>query len=230
MRSFITVAIVGVTLLLFVSGALAGHKTWEDRTSVSERGRLCTGGRGAGSWVSREGYTRCATCNSRCYMTTFTATAETSGAPAGLCDTQGDECEITIYFETAPCCTCPLGHGENCVLEETDDDKLEILATESRCEVTQMRVLVNGEWTLPLENSCNDSTTALFEQEWVSDDCTVNTLRDCVDQTLSGSKLTQAYSKDYRNGRYPDPCFADSHWVESFTSEEKGLIGSRFQM
>ena len=87
-----------------------------------------------------------------------------------------------------------------------------------------------SEWTLPLEISCNDSTTALFEQEWVSDDCTVNTLRDCVDQTLSGSKLTQAYNKDYRNGRYPDPCFADSHWVESFTSEEKGLIGSRFQM
>ena len=230
MRFITTVVILGVTLLLFVSGALAGHKTWENRDSVSERGRLCKGDMGDGSWVSRDGYTRCGTCNSRCYITTFTATAETSGGPAGLCDTQGDECEITIYFETAPCCACPLGHAENCVLEETDDEKLEIRGTESRCEVPKMRVLVDGCWALPLENGCNTSTSALFQQEWVSDDCTVNSLSDCVDQGNAGARLTQAYNKDYRNGRYPDPCFADSHLVESFTSEEKGLIGSRFQM
>lgn len=238
MRSSLLHLLLAFSLAIYIGSALA-LTSWDDRTNAARRTRLCKGDKGAGSWVERQGYQRCSTCNSRCYATTFEAEAETSGAPVTLCDTQGDKCDITVIIVTAPCCRCQQGHYENDILEEDLDEKFEATLTESYCEVPFMGVLVNGKWTLPLENDCNLTSNAHFVQEWVADDCTVNQITDCNEAGGSsvqskgcsaGSRLTQAYKKDYRNGRYPDPCFADSHWVESYTSEEKGLITSRFEM
>lgn len=228
--------IFAAALFALVASALAGHKTWDDRTIAARRTRLCEGERGDGSWLERSLYERCETCASRCYATTFNATAETNGSPLGMCDQIGEVCSITVYLITAPCCFCKDGHSENDILEEQllhdgTEERNELHLTESRCEVPFMGVLVNGFWMLPLETDCNISANAGFDQEWAKGDCTVNTVSDCVgDLPKAGAQLTQAYSKEYKNGRYPDPCFADKHWVASYMSETKGLVSSSFQM
>lgn len=227
--------IFAVALVALASSALAAD-TWDDRTIAARRTRLCAGETGRASWLDRSLYERCDTCSSRCYATTFNATAETNGAPVGLCDQSGEVCSITVLLITAPCCFCKEGHEENDVLQEQllhdgTEERAELHLTQSRCEVPFMGVLVNGFWTLPLENNCNTSLNAGFEQEWAKDDCTVNQVSDCViDGPLAGARLFQAYSKNYKNGRYPDPCFADKHWVDSYMSETKGLVSSLFRM
>ncbi len=215
----------------FVLVALAAHSSWDDRFNTGRFGRLCKGGKGEGSWVEREAYRRCATCHSRCYSTKFNATAESSGGPSGLCDKYGDECIVELFIKTAPCCQCFAGHGEVETFEDEMFETLEVKDTFSRCEVTFFGVLINGFDTLPLDSSCNVTAEPLFTQQWVLNDCTVNKIFDCFDGSWkSGSLLRQAYNKEYRNGRYPDPCFADRHWVDSFASEEKGVVTSEFVM
>lgn len=220
----------GILVLVYVVGAQAAHPTWDNRVNGAERTRMCRGHTGARSWVQREAYERCETCQARCYRAVFNATAETSGSPLDLCDTAGDECTLTLYIKTASCCCCQQGHTESENIEQDCDENYEEINTESYCEVPSFTVLVNGYWTLPLDSACNVTSHALFTQDAVKNDCTLNQLRDCDPPSYSGARLTQAYNDGYRNGRYPDPCFADNHWISSFSSENKGLIASQFEM
>lgn len=228
MKSFVAKLVL---LGLFVAFASAALGSWNDRTNTARKGRLCKNGRGKGSWNDREAYERCTTCHSRCYYTKFNTTAVSNGYPIGLCDTTGDECMVEIFLKTEPCCECGEGHGEVDTLEETDVEELEVSETYSSCEVVFMGTAINGWWTLPLDDDCNVTANPLFTQVWVLDDCTVNKVFDCPDGSYqSGAILRQAYDKNYRNGRYPDPCFADRHWTDSFASTEKGVVTSAFEM
>jgi len=215
MRTFFVISIV----VLIVA---ASPETWEDRISASRRSRLCTND-GPGSWVERIAPLRCATCHSRCYKAEFDAQVETSGAPADLCDTSGDVCRISVFLATQPCCRCAAGHEEQSQLFAPDN---ETRVTESRCEVTSMVTLVNGQTTLPLFSPvCNATEPPLFVQSWLFDAYTANSVRDCAASATAGSWIRQVYNTNYRNGRYPDPCFADSHWRATHNA-----LTSRFTM
>ena len=220
-----------VAILLLVGLAtvvLSTHITWVDRHDFSTD-EHCTRFPGSGNWLSRDGITRCGTCNSRCYHAKFKASPETNGSPVGLCDTTDDICDIDVYVRTAPCCRCQYGHEEATVLEEDNEESLLITTTESDCEVPSMLVTVNGYWTLPLD-ACNTTANALFEQQWIGGDATSNSIRDCPPSTTSGARIRQAYKKAYRNGRFPDPCFSDDYLVESYVTEKMGTIVTDFKM
>jgi hypothetical protein len=223
--------LVVVLVMAIVTLAAAGHHTWEDRISSSMRNRVCRGGRGDGSWVERTAAERCTTCHSRCYTTTFSAEAQTNGTPALLCDNSGEECDITLVIMTAPCCLCHQGHSESDIFQENNMEEFQQHETESFCEVPFFGVLVNGYWTLPLDSAaCNLTQNPLFTQEWVEDDYTVNSIKDCAASLTSGATLVQVYDKAYPNGRFPDPCFGDSHWRSSHLTENDGLQESTFQL
>ena len=224
-----TLLLLGLGLVL-VGIANADINTWENRLNGARRTRLCHGVNGADSWVRRNGYTRCQTCQSRCYRADLKGTAETNGNPVGLCDAIGETCDITVFVMTSPCCACSGGFVANDLYEEDDMDIFELSASESSCEVPFLGVLVNGSWTLPLENNCDISQNAVFEQSWVKGDYTINTLRDCPNQGQAGARLTQAFDTNYRNARYPDPCFRDDHFVSSYMTENNGLISSSLKM
>lgn len=220
---------LALVLLLCAGVAMAGHKTWENRLSASLRNRVCKGDAGQGSWVDRTAAERCSTCHSRCYVSRFDAEAQTNGGPALLCDNSGEVCSIEVYLVTAPCCRCNT-HNETDSLQQGLNSEFQQHETVSQCEVPFMGVLVNGYWMLPLESQCNLTEHALFAQTWVEDDYTTNSVRDCPAQSSAGAMLVQTYNKEYRNGRYPDPCFADSHWRGSHLSDSDGLQQSQFVM
>lgn len=223
--------VFAVVLGMLVALAAAGHASWNDRANTARKGRMCKDGSGKDSWNQRYAYERCTTCHSRCYYTKFNTTAVSNGAPYGLCNSIGDECTVELYIKTEPCCECGQGHGQVDTLEETDLESLEVLDTFSSCEVVFMGTMINGYWTMPLDASCNITKNPLFTQQWVRNDCTVNKIFDCDDGSYqSGAVLRQAYKNNYRNGRYPDPCFADKYWVDSYASAEKGVITSAFEM
>lgn len=230
MRSLLLVA-VAVCALIALGAAHNKEKAWIRRANGSMRvNHTVEIEDGSNSWIRRDGITRCGTCNSRCYTTEFNLTAETSGAPAGLCSTLGDNCRITIYVKTAPCSACAGGTQETTVIEQNDGTTFTLTSTESRCEVSRMLVLVNGYRTLPLENTCDPEAAPLFQQQWVDGDATSNNIKDCAAHAQAGSRLTQAYKGAYRNGRYPDPCFADEHLVDTLVTQQQGVLTTNFRM
>lgn len=226
-----------VVLLVVAFAALVTATHWNTRARGSIEGtEMCEREEKDGKWTDRDAPTRCGTCNSRCYTTSFNSTVVANGPPSGLCNETGDNCNIKIYIRTRPCCACDGGTEIVTTTEysqptpEDDINEIEIISTDSRCEVSEMIVLINGVWTLPYEPNCDPYADPRFVQTVVGGDATFSTLRDCPNINNAGSRLTQAYDNSYHNGNYPDPCFAAKHWRETFTSQELGVIASEFKM
>jgi len=230
MRFLIVVGIVVAMATL----SIASH--WNTRESGSLRTEMCEREPKEGKWTDRDAPTRCGTCNSRCYYTTFNATVISNGPPSGLCNETGDNCNIQIYIATRPCCACSGGteivttteYSFNEMTEEIEE--IEIISTDSRCEVDYMLVLINGVWTLPLEPSCNLDVSPRFTQTVVKGDVTTNLIRDCPTINNAGSRLSQVYNAGYHNGNYPDPCFTAKHWRGTVASQELGSVENNFKM
>lgn len=225
--------VVGVVAMM-ATMAIAAH--WNTRASGSTKGtEMCEREEKGGAWTDRDAPTRCGTCESRCYFTTFNATVIANGPPSGLCNVTGDNCNIQIYLASRPCCACSGGTQISTTTqfslnEENELEEIEIISTDSRCEIDYMLVLVNGVWTLPYEPSCDLDVTPRFTQTVVKDDTTTNTIRDCPAINNAGSRLAQVYNTGYHNGNYPDPCFSAKHWRETFVSQELGSVESSFKM
>jgi len=228
MRLAVAVLICAALALSVTASSVS--KKWQQRQTDAQHTRRCVDPDDDPKWLDRPGYVRCATCESRCYHSRFNATASTSGAPALLCDTAGDECQIDVWMMTAPCCRCEGTTEITDALQEDGDDTFQMDITSSRCEVEQIRVLVNGYWVLPLDGACDPYAEPLFSQTSLMDDNTQNIINDCFGGGFSGSAISQVYNQAFDSGRYPHPCFQAKHWRTSFVSAEEGLLTSTFNM
>jgi len=222
--------VVVLIVALLCGLALANsYKGWLPRESVSSLTKICGGDTNQKSYLSRQGVTGDERCAQRCYATEFVAAAETNGSPSGLCNNIGEECTISVFLKTSPCCTCPEGKQVTRVSIDEDSEEFDLVATESYCDIEQLLVLVNGLWTLPCDADCNITAPPGLEQVSLRHDSTVTDVTDCSDSS-SGSDLHLVFNHYYNQPVFPDPAFLGNHWRSSFDSEQSGLISSEFTL
>lgn len=175
----------------------------------------------------------CNECCERCYALHFKAkVVDGSATNTAYCNVDGDLCPVWVFFRIAPCCACSNLEISESTSICTETGKRNVTTqTESLCQIKNLTMLVgpDHEPVTDLFSGCDANeivmTKFAHESDAANEHYTVIALDACT-SSPGGGGLQLVYSAYHDGVRFPDICFADSHFESSIQTTQFGTLAS----
>lgn len=186
-----------------------------------------------GSFIRPSSGDLCNQCCERCYALHFEATVVNAAATnTAYCNTNGALCPVWVFFRVAPCCECTGAEQTESSSICTDvGARNRTTQTQSACQLKNLTMLVGPqhEPVTDLFMGCDADEIVLNKYAHSSDAAnehyTVVGIDACTSSPGGGS-LQLVYSAYHEGPRFPNICFADSHFASKVNTSQSGILAS----
>jgi hypothetical protein len=209
--------------------ALGASASWMRPNNLSPECPSPTGG----SFLRPSSGDLCNECCERCYALHFDALVVNAAATnTAYCNTNGTLCPVWVFYRVAPCCACTgAEQTESSSVCTGTGARNQTTQTLSACQLKNLTMLVGPqqEAITDLFMGCDADEIVLNKYAHSSDAAnehyTVVGIDACTSSPGGGS-LQLVYSSYHDGARFPDVCFADSHFASSVNTSQSGILAS----